>query len=68
MTDFAAWMLETLPKWTWAPMQWNSLAFELVAPVLFLVPRLRPLAILWGFAFHGMIALTMHNESVSFYR
>jgi hypothetical protein len=61
MTDFAAWMLATLPKEAWIPMQWSSLGFELVAPILFLVPPLQPIGILWGIAFHGMIALTMHK-------
>jgi len=61
MTDFAAWMLNTLPKEAWIPMQYSSLGFELFAPLLFLVKRLRPLGILWGLAFHGMIALTMHK-------
>lgn len=61
MTDFAAWLVRTLPDWTWAGMQHQALAFELLAPLLFGIRRLRPLAFVWGIAFHLVIALSMYR-------
>lgn len=72
-TEFAAWLLHVLPAGVWAWLQYTALSFELLAPVLFLVKRLRPLGWLWGFGFSLMIALTMHQlgyfmlQMVSFY-
>lgn len=60
-TDFAAWCLRYLPLWSWTVMQWISLLFELEAPVLFCVRKLRPIAFVIGIGFHLMIALTMKN-------
>ena len=40
-------------------MQHSALAFELLAPVLFCVPRLRWIGITYGIAFHFMIAALM---------
>lgn len=60
-TDFAAWCLRNLPGWSWMMMQWTSLMFELEAPVLFCVRRLRPIAFVIGIGFHLMIALMMKN-------
>jgi hypothetical protein len=61
MTDFAAWMVRTLPGWAWTGFQHSSLAFELGAPVLFGVRRLRPLAFAYGICFHVVIALSMYQ-------
>ncbi|MDZ4405114.1 hypothetical protein [Prosthecobacter sp.] len=33
-----------LPVWCWTVMQWTSLLFELDAPMLFCVRKLRPIA------------------------
>jgi Vitamin K-dependent gamma-carboxylase len=60
-TDFAAWCLRNLPAWSWTAMQWTSLLFELEAPVLFCVRKLRPVAFVIGMGFHLMIALMMKN-------
>jgi hypothetical protein len=60
-TDIASWMLYSLPKWTWAVQQYAAAAFEIGAPLLFGIRRLRPLAYIWGIGFHLIIALTMHD-------
>lgn len=60
-TDFAAWMLRLLPVWSWSVMQWMSLLFELEAPVLFCVRKLRLVAMIYGISMHLMIALMMKN-------
>jgi hypothetical protein len=61
MTDLAAWMVREVPKSAWAAMQWSALAFELGAPLLFIVARLRPLAFVWGIGMHIAIALLMYQ-------
>jgi hypothetical protein len=69
-TDFAAWLLAYFPKEIWIVFQYGTLAFELLAPIIFAVKRLRPLALLWGLSFHLVIALhvatdlflTVHGE------
>jgi Vitamin K-dependent gamma-carboxylase len=60
-TEFAAWCLRHLPLWAWTVMRWVSLLFELEAPVLFTVRRLRWIAFVVGLGFHLMIALMMKN-------
>jgi hypothetical protein len=60
-TEFAAWCLRTLPVWSWTAMQWTALLFELEAPVLFCVKKLRPIAFVIGIGFHLMIALMMKD-------
>jgi hypothetical protein len=60
-TDLAAWLLRTLPMWAWTAQQYTALGFELFAPLLFTIRRLRPLAFVLGIGFHLLIALTMHN-------
>lgn len=60
-TDFAAWCLRTLPVWSWTVMQWTTLLFELEAPVLFYVRKLRPIAFVIGMGMHLMIALMMKD-------
>jgi len=58
-TDIAAWMLRVTPAGVWAWMQYIALSFELLAPLLFLVKRFRPIGFLWGGGFLLMIAVTM---------
>ena len=50
------WLLRTLPVWSW-----TALLFELEAPVLFCVWKLRPIAFVIGIGFHFMIALLMKD-------
>jgi hypothetical protein len=59
--ELSALLLHTLPKWAWTGMQHSALAFELGAPLLFLVPRLRWIGIAYGIAFHFMIAALMYG-------
>jgi hypothetical protein len=61
MTDIAAWMVRELPMWAWAVLQYLALGFELAAPLLFMVRRLRPLGYLLGFGMLATIALTMYE-------
>lgn len=60
-TDIAAWMLRNLPTWAWTTLQWVTLLFELEAPILFTVRKLRLVAFALGMGMHLMIALTMKN-------
>ena len=61
MTDAAAWMVRTLPTWTFTVQQHIALGFELLAPVLLGVRRLRPLGFLIGVGMHLLVALTMYQ-------
>ncbi|MFO7566715.1 MAG: HTTM domain-containing protein [Enhygromyxa sp.] len=61
MTDLSAWMVRELPGWVWAGLQHGALAFELLAPILFCVRRLRPLGFAWGLAMHLGIGLMMYR-------
>jgi hypothetical protein len=61
MTDMAAWTVRVFPMDVWAGFQWSALAFELLAPLLFLVRRLRPVAFIWGGGMHLMIGLLMYQ-------
>jgi hypothetical protein len=60
-TELAAWLLKLLPGTAWSFMQHLSLAFELLAPLLFTVGRLRVFTVLFGLTFHLMIALLMRD-------
>ncbi len=60
-TDLAAWLLRNCSRSFWSVSMYGSLAFELFAPVLFCVKRLRWVGIVWGAAFQIGIALTMHE-------
>lgn len=72
-TELAAWMVQTLPHWTWVAQHAFALGFELLAPALFLVPHLRRVGIALGFGMHLLIALLMQDliwfsaQMVSFY-
>ncbi|WP_395735912.1 DUF1552 domain-containing protein [Prosthecobacter sp.] len=60
-TNMAAWLLRVLPAWSWTVMQWMSLLFELEAPVLFCIRKLRPIGFVLGIGFHVVIALVMKD-------
>lgn len=60
-TEFAAWCLRTLPVWSWTVMQWTALMFELEAPLLLCVRKLRILGFILGMGFHLVIALMMKD-------
>lgn len=60
-TEFAAFALRHLPKWAWTFQQHLALGFELAAPLLFTIRRLRPAAFVFGIGFHLMIALMMKD-------
>lgn len=61
MTPLAAWMVRELPIWVWTSLQYGALAFELLAPLLLCVARLRPLGFAWGLAMHLAIGLMMYR-------
>lgn len=61
MTDTAAFLLNYAPREMWIVLQHWSLILELGAPIFFTIPRIRPLIIVWGFAFHLGIAFTMYK-------
>ncbi|MCZ6676094.1 MAG: HTTM domain-containing protein [Candidatus Poribacteria bacterium] len=72
-TDFAAFLLRMLPKWAWSVQMYSGLAFELLAPLLLIIRRLRPVGMIWGLSFQIIIAVTMEKlfffsfQMVSFY-
>jgi hypothetical protein len=51
--------VRTLPHWMWRVQQELALWFELLAPLLFAVKRLRPLAFVLGLGLHLVVAVTM---------
>lgn len=55
-TDVAAWLVRVMPPAFWVIEKYLALGFELGAPILFTVPRLRPMAIILGIGFHLTIA------------
>lgn len=58
-TEAAAWLIDILPHWAWVVQGVLALGFEIGAPILFLVKRLRPLAYVLGVGMHAVIALMM---------
>lgn len=60
-TSVAAWALQHMPRWVWSALQHLSLAFEVLAPLLFSIRFLRPAGIFIGICFHLMIALMMKD-------
>jgi hypothetical protein len=72
-TEAAVWAIQSFPHWAWWVMGYTALVYEIGAPVLFVVPRLRPAAYLVGFGLHALIALFMKDllyfsaQMVSFY-
>ncbi len=61
MTDAAAWLVRTLPAWLFTGQQHLALAFELLAPLLLGIRRLRPLGFVIGLGLHIVVAITMHQ-------
>ncbi|HLT36820.1 MAG TPA: HTTM domain-containing protein, partial [Enhygromyxa sp.] len=61
MTDLSAWTVRELPDGVWAGLQYGALAFELLAPILLGVRRLRPLGFAWGLVMHLGIGLMMYR-------
>jgi len=72
-TEAASWLLRTLPQPVWTVLQSLSLSFELLAPLLFMVRRFRPLGYIWGAGMHLGIAIGMNEffylslQMVTFY-
>jgi hypothetical protein len=58
-TETAAWLVRELPLGAWTAMQHLALGFELAAPLLLLVPRLRALGFVLGLGLHAVVAVTM---------
>lgn len=61
MTEIAALFVRVTPTWAMTLLQHATLGFELLAPLLFGVRRLRPLALLIGIVMHLVIAVTMYQ-------
>ena len=61
MTDTAAWMVRNLPAWSFTAQQHAALGFELLAPLLLGVRRLRPLGFIIGIGMHLLVAVTMYQ-------
>lgn len=61
MTDAAAFLVRTLPGWGWTGLQHMALGFELIAPLLFMVRRLRWVGFVVGGGLHLVVALTMYQ-------
>lgn len=61
MTDAAAWMVRTLPAWTFTVQQHTALGFELLAPILLGFRKLRWLGFTLGIGMHLLVALTMYQ-------
>lgn len=60
-TDAAAWLVRELPRFAWTVQQHLALGFELAAPVLLGVRRLRPIGFVLGLGLHLVVALTMEK-------
>jgi hypothetical protein len=60
-TEAAALFIHHMPAFGWVALGWSALLFELLAPVLFIVRRLRPVAFVWGVGFHLAVALMMKD-------
>jgi hypothetical protein len=72
-TAAAAWLIHFLPHRAWPIIGYSALAFEVLAPVLLLIRKLRPVAFVWGWGFQLVIALMMKDliyfslQMMSFY-
>jgi hypothetical protein len=64
-TRVGTWLLAHVPQATWTILQSLSLAFEISAPLLFAVRRLRVVAYLWGMGMHLGIGIAM-DEFIHF--
>jgi len=56
-TPFAHWFANFMPAWSWTPTQVATLYYETFAPVLFLFPQTRYLALCYGLGMHALIGL-----------
>lgn len=61
MTNAAAWAIRTFPQEVWTWMQHLALGFELGAPLLFSLRRLRWATLGFGLVFHIIIAVSMYK-------
>lgn len=61
MTNAAAWSVRTMPLELWTAMQHAALGFEVTAPLLFSIRRLRAPTLAFGLLFHVIIAVTMYK-------
>lgn len=61
MTDAAALIVRVTPMWAMTLLQHLAFGFELFAPLLFGLRRLRPYALVIGLAMHVVIAVTMYQ-------
>ncbi len=53
-----SWLLgRAVPAWGWQALQYLSLLFEVLAPVWFLLPWTRPVAVIAGLSMHALIGL-----------
>ena len=59
MTDAAAWSIRAVSPQLWTWIQHTALGFELAAPLLFSLRHTRTFALLFGLAFHVIIAVSM---------
>lgn len=73
MNDFAAWLVRTLPYESWWLLERTAFWFEILAPLLFVIRRARPLAFVLGIGLHVVVAATMDQliyftlQMISFY-
>ena len=72
-TAVAAWVVHHLPHSAWTGLSSLALGFELAAPLLFCVQKLRPIAFILGIGMHISIAVLMDDlvyfslQMMSFY-
>ena len=60
-TPLAAWAHNELHMYIWYLLAWSSLAFEALAPFLFMWKRTRIWTVLFGICFHFSIAILMKD-------
>lgn len=61
MTDAAALFVRLTPTWAMTLLQHTALGFELLAPLLLGVRRLRPYGLVLGLGLHIVVAVTMYQ-------
>ncbi|HSS38450.1 MAG TPA: HTTM domain-containing protein [Polyangia bacterium] len=55
---WVSWLLgQAVPAWGWQALQYLSLTFEVAAPIWFLLPRTRPIAVVAALSMHALIGL-----------
>lgn len=60
-TDLAAWMVRTVPQGGFEVLQHTALWFEILAPLLLGIRKLRPVGVVLGLGLHIVVALTMQH-------